>query len=414
MKPMEITAENDLNNIEAEMTLVGTILLNNEALYSADRLKIEDFADGILGAIYHESARRIDLGESVSPVLLKTVFGEYKKYLPALVSAGKINARGMPEIVAELKRLAMLRKIKTICAKIEVSDDSDPSEVGSGLVSELQDILDGKASRAPVNDADVTYQILEGMKANEQPVSTGIRKLDQCMGGGLYPRKSYGFAARMKVGKTILAGTISYNLAQAGVKHLFIAGEMGQQEIQERILARHLQKHPFSFRGDHRKDINFQKQIAEAAATSKRCLLYQDAPGLTLQDLKQYVSAAVARHKIKGVILDYWQLVRGKEKGDSDAAHLDKVAQWLADYCRKHGLFSIVMAQINQEGNTRGGEGIKLAFDQVYQIHRPDLSANTAWVEMMATRYTPWCNIGDEHTPGLILHEKGPYFGDNA
>ena len=92
--------------------------------------------------------------------------------------------------------------------------------------------------------------------------------------------------------------------------------------------------------------------------------------------------------KITGIIFDYWQLVSGKDKRKSTAEHLDEVAQWIADYCRRGILWSIVMGQINQEGNTRGGEGMRLAFDQVYQIHRPDLGKSETWIAMMETRYT--------------------------
>jgi hypothetical protein len=86
------------------------------------------------------------------------------------------------------------------------------------------------------------------------------------------------------------------------------------------------------------------------------------------------------------------------------------VAQWIADYARRENLWTLVMAQINQEGNTRGGEGLRLAFDQVYQIHRPDLGKSETWIEMMETRYTAWENIGSEEIPGLYLIQKGPYF----
>ena len=66
----------------------------------------------------------------------------------------------------------------------------------------------------------MTEKILAAMKSKKRPYSTGLRKLDEAMGGGLYPGKSYGFAARKKVGKTILAGTISCNLAQQAGKRL--------------------------------------------------------------------------------------------------------------------------------------------------------------------------------------------------
>lgn len=72
------------------------------------------------------------------------------------------------------------------------------------------------------------------------------------------------------------------------------------------------------------------------------------------------------------------------------------------------------MAQINQDGNTRGGEGIRMAFDQVYQIRgvgeKEDISVPERWLEMMDTRYTKWMNVGDTNGGGYTVHECGPYF----
>ena len=72
--------------------------------------------------------------------------------------------------------------------------------------------------------------------------------------------------------------------------------------------------------------------------------------------------------------------------------------------------------KINQEGNTRGGEGLRLAFDQVYHMRAPndDPSRSGRWLEMIDTRYTKWANIGSETAPGLTLEEKGLYFSEAA
>ena len=69
---------------------------------------------------------------------------------------------------------------------------------------------------------------------------TGIEKLNQAMEGGMYAGKLYGIVGRKKMGKTMLAGTISTNLQQSGVKHLYLALEMGSEEIHQRNMARML------------------------------------------------------------------------------------------------------------------------------------------------------------------------------
>ena len=66
-------------------------------------------------------------------------------------------------------------------------------------------------------------------------------------------------------------------------------------------------------------------------------------------------SPAVLRERVKLVVVDYWQLVVGCPRGETEAQHLAGVAQWLADFMRRHDLVGLTAAQINRQGETRGG-----------------------------------------------------------
>jgi replicative DNA helicase len=289
-------------------------------------------------------------------------------------------------------------------------------EAAADVNSATHGILSESDSTSFRTGYQVAEEILDAMKQDRSACSTGLPKLDAAMGGGLFPGMAYGFAARKKIGKTILASTIACNLNLARVPHLFICGEMSAREVHQRTLARLANQFPSGFR-TRQKDERFQTAIADAAVNSPRCTYYLDAPGISFEHLRRACASALATKGIKGIILDYWQLVTGKEGKQSTAEHLDNVAQWIADFCRKHQLWAVVMAQINQEGNTRGGEGIRLAFDQVYQLHpmnddknNPKLDNPGRWLQMLDTRYTAWADVGSEMVPALQINEKGPYF----
>ena len=68
-------------------------------------------------------------------------------------------------------------------------------------------------------------------------------------------------------------------------------------------------------------------------------------------------------------------------------------------------------AQLNQDGNVRGGEGLKLACDQYYALHREKDEAG-AWLEMEESRYTLYQHVGSASVPGIWLHKIGPHFSD--
>lgn len=407
-----------------ESELIGWMMVYADKVFSVDGLDFPIFSHPAHRKIAQEIISRIEKQEVANPLTLLNALPEegiypdgVRKYLTDCTYRAAY-CHFPQEVVNTLlndnRRLELIRLCGT------VADDAERGDDPEGLAGELVDGLDGVMREMRCvnlqDDYAISVKVLEAMKATPQCMPTGLVRLDKAMDGGLYAGKSYGFAARKKVGKTILAGTISHNLNQAGVKHLFICGEMSAEEVHQRTMARATGIYPSVFRDREKSTPAMINRIHTAIAQTKRCAIYASTPGLTFVDLKRTVAAAIARHQIQGFILDYWQLVKGKDSKESDASHLDRVAQWIADFCRQQGIWSITMAQINQEGNTRGGEGIRLAFDQVYQMHvNGDNPGNPGrWLEMLDTRYTQWGHIGDENKAGLWLNDKGPYFEETA
>jgi hypothetical protein len=83
----------------------------------------------------------------------------------------------------------------------------------------------------------------------------------------------------------------------------------------------------------------------------------------------------------------------------------------MADTCRRENIWGLVAAQINQEGNTRGGEGLKLACDCYLTLHR-EKQSDRAWMEMEESRYTLYQHVGSDMAPALIFDNNGPHFRD--
>lgn len=407
--------ETDHYDFDVEASIIGWCLTDQSLPAKLFSLLPDHFYSSCHRDIWKAICKLRRSGDPITPFTIapfidnKEAFedcGGVYKYLAGTISASLIHP--FPESQEKyLIGLAKKRSLQFACIRMNGSE-----EAAAAVAAAARDVLDVNCPEEFFDNYEITVKILDNLKQNIKPISTGISKLDEAMDGGIYPKKSYGFAARKKMGKTILAGTISHNLNLQGIKHLFICGEMSPQEIQQRSLCRIVDAYPSAFRSNYGKSYDFEKKIAQAAHDMPRNIIYRNAPGLTFDDLKNMVENAINIHQVKGIILDYWQLVGGKTKGQSDTSHLDEVAQWIADYCRKKDIWSIVMAQINQEGNTRGGEGIRLAFDQVYELKAPgdDPSRSGRWLEMRDTRYTKWLNIGSENSPDLTLEEKGLYF----
>ena len=255
---------------------------------------------------------------------------------------------------------------------------------------------------------DVTGDIIESFKHEPKIYPTGLSQLDTAMAGGVYAGKAYGFAARKKVGKTALLATFAQNFNKAGVTTLYLALEMGREQIMHRIIAREIEEHDIRFISAGKNDYFFQEKVLRFRENNPRNLFFVDKAGISFSNLKKELSFQFQKRKPQVIIIDYWQLIKGKNDKTNAAEHLDDVAQWMAEFAKKHDVAIICASQINQEGNTRGGEGMRLAFDQVYQMQKVgEDRSGELWMEMMDTRYTAWMNLGDAHTPAFILNPKG-------
>jgi len=411
MNPQE---NSELFDHAVEYQLLGWVLCDKNLIGNISYLNASVFSDPLHAMVWDAMKGLHRAGKDINPFTLKAVLPPDPQdeipiitYLAKSISASLLMLRPL-DGVKYLTDLANKRILSSACNSIDHSESV--LENAAKINRAIQAISETSSDNEFDDNLMVSDAIIKDMRNTKLPYQTGIPKLDTAMDGGLYDGKSYGFAARKKVGKTCLAATISANLNQAGVKHLFICGEMSPKEIHQRVLARYAGIFPSAYRGDYGKTLDCERKVMEAIKQMPRNTLYKNAPGITFDSLRSICTLAVERHAVKGIILDYWQLVGGKAKNKSTAEHLDEVAQWIADFGRTYGIWTITMAQLNQDDNTRGGEGIRLAFDQLYQIHRERLTEPYAWMEMMETRYTKWLNIGSKEDPALRMNEQGPFF----
>lgn len=403
-------------SLEAEQMILGALLASPDAIHGlGHELMADHFHEPLHQNIFDAVRRLFDQKRVVSPVTVKSLLTAENAgpYLAKLVA--NATFAGLSDYASLVVELAMRRELKTAASLVLASSTMSAGDMMGLMAKASDEVRQNRMTRDLHDAAEVTENIIRSFQMPSKCFLTGITEMDKAMGGGMYQKKAYGFAGRKKMGKTILASTISYNLNQAGHKHLFICGEMGEQEIHQRCLARKLGIYPSIFYQTGDKSAEFIDRLAQEANHGPKNVIYCDAPGVRFERLKQILATAVMKHKITGFILDYWQLVGGKRNGQSTAEHLEEVSQWIANVVKEYDIWNLTTAQINQDGNTRGSEGIRLSFDQVYQLHRPDPSANEAALEMMETRYTKWMNIGtwDDNgitNPGIMLNEKGPFF----
>lgn len=399
-------------NIQVEQALLGKLLADNSVWYLLDGLEANHFQEPVHQRIFVVICEELAAGRAVDPLVIKSRFdrdaaledlggGKYLQKL-ALNSIHVINPADYAEEITELyKRRKLVGACMSAVNEVLVATDHLALEsIKEALFADLDDCT---SRQRVVTERELWERLYNRLNTEYKIYSTGFSRLDTAMDGGIHQGMMYGFVARKKTGKTMLATTLSDNLMNTGVRHLYLALEMGSERIHQRSAARALKIKESAFKMDYGKSNSCLTRVADATVASISTRLWCDVPGISIDGLREEVVKAKRLHGITGFIVDSWQLVRGQERNQSKASHLDNVAQVLAELCAKHNLWCIVTAQENQDGNVRDGEGLRLACDQVYRLCKRNEESTQVWMDMMETRYTPWVNIGTDINPAFEL-----------
>src|SRR6187551_2540398 len=222
------------HNIEAEQSLLGAILVNNDAFYRvSDFLEPKHFLEPIHQTIYETTGSLIRMGKVATPVTLKT-------FVPADTDLGGMTVgQYLARLAAEATTIINAQDYgRTI---YELALRRDLIRIGEDMVNVAYDAPVDFAPRAQIEDAERRlYELAESgrydggfqgfsqamkvaldMAANAYQrdgklsgTATGLRDLDAKM-GGLQRSDLIIVAGRPGMGKTALATNIAYNVAKA-------------------------------------------------------------------------------------------------------------------------------------------------------------------------------------------------------
>ena len=414
-----------------EAHLIGALLhdpgedATREDLYfmASELVEPRQFWEPVFGDLFAAIGEMIELGGSVVVSNLAARFEDdtrlaavgCREYLDSLKELGEppYNRPSQVRYMADVVKLQYgLRTISWAMDEAKERLEMAPTlenirdELGSLIQNmvNIDEMTGAKRSTLAKAGQDRMERLL---KQPTVPDSTGLPGLDEAMAGGLYPGRVYGVVARKKVGKSALGGTISGNLEARNVPHAVFLLEMGIEMYADRAASRALAENSTAFLQVPPDPKLINRGADYFAQHGHTCYLI-DAAGWTLTQIIRELHA-LKKQGIRGFILDYMQLVQGRENRQTTAEFQETVANELALTCRSLGLWGLAFAQQNQEGNVRGGEGLRLAFDQVYFM-APTTDGSGVWLAMTDTRYTMTKDVGTKYDAGLVLNQAGPHF----
>jgi len=382
------------HDIDAEESLIASLILNNKCFQDCEGLYPGDFYKTSNGLIYQTMVSMLSKKEKID---LSTLWYELKKhpeyksiqggaaYLAKISETAAIfNTK---EYVSIIKECSLTRSVKTACMQT-----IDSNEHGEALLSLAQKtILNIKSTTNEDAIKSIKRIIIDHVerleKANSTEIGiyyrTGFPRIDNCM-------KTIGpkliiIAGRPGAGKTALAVTMARNLDKQHIDVGFLSIEMSEEEIIDRLIAIESGLDS-SMLGKYKglKDKKDIERLNDAGAILYESTIKIDSTGsLDIIDVERKCRK-LKQMGSKVIFIDQLSQIGNRQiKGGEITALYTENCTRLARLKKELGLPIFLLCQLNRDMKNRSGKEpiltdlkqsgkIEEDADVVLFIHRPE------------------------------------------
>ncbi len=423
------------NSIEAEMAVLGTMLVNKDIVESVlEILKPEHFYLDSHKMIFEVISKLRDEKKNVDMVIvgeelkklgkLEEVGG--MKYLSDLIEkvSSPAHAKEYAEIVKEKYILRELIKtsIKTIEVAYDSSDDIDKIlDLAQRGVFEVSQKNVKHSFSSPKELIPNYLTIIENAYKEKKSITgipSGFTNID-IRTGGFQKSEFIIIAARPSQGKTAFALNIAYNVAvEKRIPVLFFSLEMDKYSLVNRLIASAMKYDSSNLRRGKFDASKWSEITTEAEKIYNSNLWIDDTPGLTIMDIRARARKLILELQSKNpdmdnflVIIDYLQLIKGVGRHESRQQEVSEISRLLKDMARSLNIPVIALSQLNRKTEERTREGNR---PQLSDLRESGSLEQDADVVMMIHR--EYCYTKDEskrnHADVIIAKNRNGSIGD--
>lgn len=317
-------------SIEAEQSLLGSILLDKDAIYAvADLLKPKDFYQRPHRLIYEIILEIFNRQEPIDLLSIQVRLREKNlleeigglSYLTSLVNAVATPAHAH-HYAKNVHKKKVLRDLIEAAYHIEALGYQESDDIDAILDQAEQKIFSISQQSLtqefiPVRSAlEAAFDRIEKLHRGDgvlRGLSTGFYDLDQIL-GGLQKSDLIILAARPSLGKTSLALDIARHIA---IKEKIPVGifslEMSREQVVDRLISAEAEVDQWKLRTGRlstKGENNDFEKISEALATLSEAPIYiDDAASATALQMRTMARRLQAEKGLGLIIVDYLQLM---------------------------------------------------------------------------------------------------------
>lgn len=354
-------------SIEAEMSILGGILVDNEAINRAlEILRPDDF--------YRESHRKImramielnERGEPCDLITMTTILkkkGELEEvgggaYLATLVDFVPMAAN-ISYYCKIVKEKCITRKLITAATDIVsqgFEDKVDVEDLLDGAQKIIFEISENKIRPAYYQVSEIlkdtikNIEMLYEKKELVTGVPTGYLDLDK-LTAGFHAGDLVIIAGRPAMGKTTFAMNVAEYAAIDASKSYpaaIFSLEMPKEQLVERLLCSLAKVDLSRLRTGHLTENDWPKLTKAAGRLHDSKIFVDDTPSISVMELRAKARRLKAEHDIGLIVIDYLQLMRGGANPESRQQEISEISRSLKALAKELGLPVIALSQLNR------------------------------------------------------------------
>ncbi len=377
---LDISKENQVpKNVEAEQTILGSILANNEIFDEiTDKLDENYFFDPIHQKIYKIISNLISKGLLANPVTIKNFFNSKDElieiggidYLIKLtkVSTTKNQIKYYSQLLSDLYIRRQLINISE--ETLEESKNKELEISGTNILENTERKLFEIAERGEFQRSFVTFKdalketidMATAAYKNDQGivgVPSGLSDLDDRL-GGLHKQDLIIIAGRPSMGKTALATNIAFN-ASLNIKKknlktsvAFFSLEMSSEQLSTRILAEQSRIKSNDIRRGKINQDDFERFIEASKNLETLPLHIDDTPAITISALSNRARRLKRKEGLDLIVIDYIQLMKSSGyRNEGRVLEIAEITQGLKALAKELDVPVLALSQLSRQVEQR-------------------------------------------------------------
>ena len=362
-------------NIEAEQSVLGAILIENTALYKAiEIIGIDDFYKEAHKKIFLSMIELSEKNEAIDLVTL-TEYLRKRNELDSIGGATSLSllANTVPT-AANIKyhskiiyEKALLRNLINTATEIvsygyensrDIEELLDYAENAIFRISERKIKPSFSAIKDIIKDSFETIERLSEKKERVTGIPTGFYDLDM-LTSGFQPSDLIIVAGRPSMGKTALCLCIAQHAGiEKGQPVAIFSLEMAKEQLVIRMLCAEARVDSHKLRSGFLAKSDWPRLTTAAGRLSEAPIFIDDSPGTSVLEMKAKARRLKAEHGLSLIVVDYLQLMSGRgerRRGGPDTREqeISEISRSLKALAKELSVPVIALSQLNRAVESR-------------------------------------------------------------